>query len=192
MSHRRLQKDCTICLVAGGETGGGVWDESLPPLSSGWGGACCRGRREAESDLGLQQLQEEFVHRDFAVLLDAVEVLHGLGRRLPEQGQGHEQLAGPARVLAVLAGLVVLQGLVQHVLELLNGLHVLYMHGVCDRTKHTGKHSVKMLIVAIYMKSSIKETHNENKMLLNNRSTWILIRWSQKTLSNTTLARRVC
>ncbi|KAF3832460.1 hypothetical protein F7725_026125 [Dissostichus mawsoni] len=76
------------------------------------------------SDLGFQQLQEQFVHWDFAVLLDAVEVLHGLGGGLAEQGEGHEQLARPAGVLLVLGGLVVLQGLVEHILELLHCVHV--------------------------------------------------------------------
>lgn len=74
------------------------------------------------------------MHWDFAVLLDAVEVLHGLGGRLAEQGEGHEQLARPTGILLVLGGLVVLQGLVKHVLELLHRLHVLDVHGVCEHT----------------------------------------------------------
>lgn len=82
------------------------------------------------SDLGFQQLQEEFVHWDFAVLLDAVEVLHGLGGRLAEQGEGHEQLARPAGILLVLGSLVVLQGLVEHILELLHCVHIFNVHGV--------------------------------------------------------------
>lgn len=82
------------------------------------------------SDLGLQQLQEEFVHWDFAVLLDAVEVLHSFGGGLAEEGEGHEQLAGPAGILLVLGSLVVLQGLVEHILELLHCIHVFNMHGV--------------------------------------------------------------
>lgn len=46
-------------------------------MGQGWGGA--------ELHLGLQQLQKQFVHGHFAVLFDAVEVLHCLGGRLPEQ-----------------------------------------------------------------------------------------------------------
>lgn len=88
------------------------------------------------SHLGLQQLQEEFVHWDFAVLLDAVEMLHSLGGGLAEQGEGHEQLARPAWILLVLGSLVVLQSLVQHVLELLHCIHVLDVHGVWRRTRH--------------------------------------------------------
>lgn len=82
------------------------------------------------SDLGFQQLQEEFVHWDFAILLDAVEVLHGLSGSLAEQGEGHEQLACPTGILLVLGRLVVLQGLVKHILELLYRIHIFNVHGV--------------------------------------------------------------
>ncbi|TNN36009.1 hypothetical protein EYF80_053827 [Liparis tanakae] len=87
-------------------------------------------RAALPSDLGLEHLQEEFVHGHLSLHLDAVKVLHGLGGRLPQEGQRHEQLARPPRVLLVLAALVVLQGLVQGVLQLLHRLHVLYVHGV--------------------------------------------------------------
>lgn len=83
------------------------------------------------SDLGLQHLQEEFVHGHLALQLDAVEVLHGLGGRLPQQGQRQQQLARPPRLRVALAQLVVLQGLVQQVLQLLDRLQVLDVHGVC-------------------------------------------------------------
>lgn len=92
------------------------------------------------SDLGFQQLQEEFVHWDFAVLLDAVEVLHSLGRGLAEQGEGHEQLARPAGILLVLGSLVVLQGLVEHILELLHCIHIFNVHGVWEKRAEKYKH----------------------------------------------------
>lgn len=84
------------------------------------------------SDLGLQHLQEQFVHGHLALHLDAVKVLHSLSGRLPQQGQRHEQFASPSRVLLMLAALEVLQGLVESILQLLDRLHVLYVHGVCQ------------------------------------------------------------
>lgn len=71
------------------------------------------------------------MHGDFAVLLDAVEVLHRLGGDLTEQGQCHEQLPCPTGILLVLRSLIVLQGLVEHVLELLHRIHIFNVHGVC-------------------------------------------------------------
>lgn len=72
------------------------------------------------------------MHGHTAVLLDAAEVLHSPGGRLPEQGQGHDELACPPRVLRVLGTLVVLQGPMEHILETLDCLHILYLHGVCE------------------------------------------------------------
>lgn len=89
----------------------------------------CLGPRP--SDLGLQHLQEEFVHGHFALQFDAVEVLYGLGGRLPQQGQRQQQLARPPRLCVALAQLVVLQCLVQQVLQLLDRLQVFDVHGIC-------------------------------------------------------------
>lgn len=55
------------------------------------------------SDLGLQHLQEEFVHGHLALQFDAVEMLHGLGGCLPQQGQCQQQLARPPWLLVALA-----------------------------------------------------------------------------------------
>lgn len=88
-------------------------------------GCLCRG-----SGFGLQEFEEQFVHGHAAVLLDAAEVLDGAGGRLAEEGEGHDQFAGPAGVLRVVGGLVVLQGPVEDVLESLNRLRVLNLHGV--------------------------------------------------------------
>ena len=82
------------------------------------------------SGFGLQQFEEQFVHRHAAILFDAAEVLDGTGGRLTEEGQGHDQFAGAARVLWVVAALVVLEGPVEDVLESLNCLWVLDLHGV--------------------------------------------------------------
>lgn len=90
------------------------------------------------SSLGLQHLEEEFVHGDFALHLDAIKVLHGLGGCLPEQRQGHQQLACPPRVLRMLGALKVLQSLVEGILEPLDGLDVLYVHGVWSKEHKTG------------------------------------------------------
>ena len=103
-----------------------------------------RGNRLLQSDLGLEHLQEQFVHGHLALHLDAVEVLHGLGGRLAEEGEGHEQLSCPPRVLLVLGRLIVLQGLVESVLELLNSLHVLYVHGVCQGQREGGRGRVSL------------------------------------------------
>ena len=86
------------------------------------------------SDLGLQHLQEEFVHGHLALQFDAVEVLYRLGGRLPEQGQRQQQLARPPRLLVALAQLVVLQRLVQQVLQLLDRLQILDVHGICGHS----------------------------------------------------------
>lgn len=74
------------------------------------------------SGFGLQQFKEQFVHRHAAVLFDAAEVLHGSGGRLTQEGEGHDQFAGPPRVLWVVGGLVVLKGPVEDVLQSLNCL----------------------------------------------------------------------
>ncbi|TNN67177.1 hypothetical protein EYF80_022594 [Liparis tanakae] len=73
-----------------------------------------------------------------------LEVLHGFGGGLAEEGEGHEQLAGPAGVLLVLGRLVVLQGLVEHVLELLHRVHVFNMHGVWRRRGQTHNYNLDL------------------------------------------------
>lgn len=120
-------------------------------LTSSWGlslhsldDAAVRQIHVRASSLGLEHFQEEFVHRHFSLHLDAVEVLHGLGGRLAEEGEGHEQLSCPPRVLLVLGRLIVLQGLVESVLELLNSLHVLYVHGVCQGQREGGRGRVSL------------------------------------------------
>lgn len=60
------------------------------------------------SDFGLQQFEEQFVHRHPPVLFDAAEVLDSPRRRLTEKREGHDQLAGPPGVLGVVGGFVVL------------------------------------------------------------------------------------
>lgn len=106
---------------------------------------CSGGRRiQLSSHLGFQKLQEEFVHGNFAVLLDAVEVLHSLGGDLTEKRERHEQLPCPTGILLVLRSLVVLQGLVEHVLELLHRIHIFNVHGVC-RHMAEEKHTLKLI-----------------------------------------------
>lgn len=83
------------------------------------------------SGFSFQQFQEQFVHGHPSVLLDAAEVLDGPRRRLTEKREGHDQLAGPPGVLGVAGALIVLQGPVKNILESLNGLCVLDLHGVC-------------------------------------------------------------
>lgn len=72
------------------------------------------------SHLGLQHLQEEFVHGHLALQFHTVEMLHGFGCCLPQEGQRQQQLARPPWLLVALAQLVVLQRLVQQVLQLLH------------------------------------------------------------------------
>lgn len=79
------------------------------------------------------------MHGDFALHFDAIKVLHGLGGGLSEQRQGHEQLACPPRVLRMLGALKVLQGLVEGILEPLDGLDVLYVHGVWSEEQQERK-----------------------------------------------------
>lgn len=86
-----------------------------------------------QSGLGLQELQEEFVHGHTAVLFDAAEVLDGPSRRLTQEREGHDEFAGPPGVLRVVAGLVVLEGTVEDVLESLDCLQVFNLHGVCTQ-----------------------------------------------------------
>lgn len=86
-----------------------------------------------QSGLGLQELQEEFVHGHTAVLFDAAEVLDSPSRRLTQEREGHDEFAGPPGVLRVVAGLVVLQGTVEDVLKSLDCLQVLDLHGVCTQ-----------------------------------------------------------
>lgn len=83
------------------------------------------------SGFGLQQFEEQFVHGHPSVLFDAAEVLDGPRRRLTEKREGHDQLAGPPEVLGVAGGFVVLQGPVKNILESLNSLCILNLHGVC-------------------------------------------------------------
>lgn len=70
------------------------------------------------------------MHGNLALQFDAVEVLHSFGGRLPQEGQGQEQLACSPGLLIALTQLVVLQGFVEKVLEFLHCIHVLYVHGV--------------------------------------------------------------
>lgn len=72
------------------------------------------------------------MHGHAAVLFDAAEVLDGPSRRLAEEGEGHDQLAGPPGVLRAAAGLVLLKGPVEDVLESLYRLRVLDLHGVWE------------------------------------------------------------
>lgn len=60
------------------------------------------------SGFGLEQFEEQFVHGHAAVLFDAAEVLDGTSGRLTEEREGHDQFAGPPRVLRVVGDLVVL------------------------------------------------------------------------------------
>lgn len=60
------------------------------------------------SGFGLQEFEEQFVHRHAAVLLDAAEVLDGSSSCLTQKREGHDQFAGPPRVAGVAGGLVVL------------------------------------------------------------------------------------
>lgn len=60
------------------------------------------------SHFGLQELEEQFVHRHAAVLFDAAEVLDRTGSRLTEEREGHDQFAGPPGVLWVVGDFVVL------------------------------------------------------------------------------------
>lgn len=73
------------------------------------------------------------MHGHAAVLFDAAEVLDGPSRRLTQQREGHDEFAGPPGVLWVVAGLVVLQGTVENVLESLDRLQVFNLHGVCTQ-----------------------------------------------------------
>lgn len=83
------------------------------------------------------------MHGDFALHFDAVEVLNRLSSGLTEQRQGHQQLACSSGVLWMLGGLVVLQGLVQRILEPLDGLYVLYMHGIWSERRSLGGERTK-------------------------------------------------
>lgn len=73
------------------------------------------------------------MHGDFALHFDTIKVLHSLGGGLSEQRQRHQQLACPPRVLRMLGALKVLQSLMEGILEPLDGLDVLYVHGVWSR-----------------------------------------------------------
>lgn len=68
------------------------------------------------SDLGLQHFQEEFVHGDLSLQLDAVEVLHCFGSGLPQERKCQQKLASPAGLVLMLAMLIVLKGLMEKVL----------------------------------------------------------------------------
>lgn len=81
------------------------------------------------------------MHGNLALQFDAVEVLHSFSSRLPQEGQGQEQLACSPGLLIALTQLVVLQGFVEKVLELLHCIHVLYVHGVCGEGEKTAKHT---------------------------------------------------
>lgn len=75
------------------------------------------------------------MHGHPSVLFDAAEVLDGTGGRLTQEREGHDQFAGPARVVWVVGGLVVLQRPMQDVLEPLHRLQVLDLHGVCEERR---------------------------------------------------------
>lgn len=75
---RRLTAMIQDLNVEAGGCGGVRGPSVCPGLESSVGRA---------THLGLQHLQEEFVHGHLALQFDAVEVLHCLGGRLPEQGQ---------------------------------------------------------------------------------------------------------
>lgn len=64
------------------------------------------------------------MHGHATIPFNAAEVLHGSGGRLPQQRKAHDQLAGPPRVLRVAGRLVVLQGPLEDVLEVLDRLRV--------------------------------------------------------------------
>lgn len=86
------------------------------------------------------------MHGNLALQFDAVEVLHSFGGRLPQEGQGQEQLACSAGLLVALTQLVVLQGFMEKVLEFLHCIHVLYVHGVWggrEKRKQTAKSDMR-------------------------------------------------
>lgn len=70
------------------------------------------------SGLGLQHLQQQLVEGDAAAAVQLQEVLHGVLGRLPQQGEGHQQAAGPPPLPA--GPRLLLQGLVKPVLEALD------------------------------------------------------------------------
>ncbi len=93
------------------------------------GGVTLKGLKQLSPalDLGVQHLQEEFVHGHASVPVQPAETVHGSERRLPQQRERHEQASRAVRFGRPLAALVVLQGLVEPVLEALHGLGALHV-----------------------------------------------------------------
>lgn len=83
------------------------------------------------------------MHGNLALQFDAVEVLHSFGGRLPQEGQGQEQLACSPGLLIALTQLVVLQGFVEKVLEFLHCIHVLYVHGVWGKGEEKANSKIR-------------------------------------------------
>lgn len=88
-------------------------------------------------DLGVQHLQEEFVHGDVALRVQPAEAAYGAVGRLSQQRQRHEEPPGAMRLGRPLAALVLLQGLVERVLETLHG--VCALHVLCVWKETIGK-----------------------------------------------------
>lgn len=81
------------------------------PLNLIWSGT-------GGSGLGVEHLQQQFVQGDAALAVQPQEGLHGSVSSLSQQGEAHQQ---PTRSALLSAGrLVLLQGLVEPVLELLH------------------------------------------------------------------------
>lgn len=83
------------------------------------------------------------MHGNLALQFDAVEVLHSFGGCLPQKGQGQEQLPCSPGLLVALTQLVVLQGFVEKVLELLHCIHVLYVHRVWGEGEEKANRKIK-------------------------------------------------
>lgn len=83
------------------------------------------------------------MHGNLALQFDAVEVLHSFGGCLPQEGQGQEQLPCSPGLLVALTQLVVLQGFVEKVLELLHRIHVLYVHRVWGEGRRESKQDMR-------------------------------------------------
>lgn len=70
------------------------------------------------------------MHGDFALQLEAVEMVEDAGGCLAEQGQREEEASGTAGLLRTSRCFVFQQRLVEHVPEPLDGRHVFNMHRV--------------------------------------------------------------
>ena len=77
------------------------------------------------SDLGIQHLQQQFVHGHASRQVEATEGVDGRLGGLAEQGEGHQQTPRPVGLRRPMGDLVVLQGLVEVVLETLHRLGTL-------------------------------------------------------------------